>query len=108
MSKSKKIVQEVAAILGISRSWINKYTVVTVIFIVWVMFFDKHNMFAVQRIKSNMAKLEMEKESLNEEIAQALKDLEDLKYNKEKFAREKHLMHLENEEIILIEQNSKK
>ena len=108
MSKSKKIVQEIASITGISGNWINKYTVVTVIFIVWVMFFDKHNVFAVQRIKTNMAKLEKEKETLNEEIEQSLKDLEDLKYNQEKFAREKHLMHLENEEIILIEQNSKK
>jgi hypothetical protein len=36
-----------------------------------------------------------------------LKDREDLRYNKEKFAREKHLMHLPGEEIILIEQTKK-
>ncbi|HRO09053.1 MAG TPA: hypothetical protein PK047_09305 [Saprospiraceae bacterium] len=108
MSKNKKIIQELASILGISGNWINKYTVVTVFFIVWVMFFDEHNVFAIQRIKSNMVKLEMEKKALNDEIAQSLKDIEDLKNNQEKFAREKHLMHLDNEEIILIEQKNKK
>lgn len=108
MSKSKKIFQEVASILGISNNWLNKYTVVTVFFIVWVMFFDEHNIFTIQRINSNMAKLEKEKLDLNEEIAQSLKDIEDLRYNQEKFAREKHLMHLDNEEIILIEQTNKK
>lgn len=108
MSKSKKILQEAASILGISSNWLNKYTVVTVFFIVWVMFFDEHNVFAIQRINSNMAKLEKEKQDLNEEIAQSLKDIEDLRYNQEKFAREKHLMHLDNEEIILIEQTNKK
>jgi hypothetical protein len=51
--------------------------------------------------------LEKEKEQLDQEIAQALKDREDLRYNKEKFAREKHLMHLPGEEIILIEQTKK-
>ncbi len=108
MSKSKKIIQELANLLGISNNWLNKYTVVTVFFIVWVLFFDEHNVFAVERIKMNMAKLEAEKVQLNEEIAQSLKDIEDLKYNQEKFAREKHLMHLDNEEIILIEQTNKK
>lgn len=108
MSKSKKILQEAASILGISNNWLNKYTVVTVFFIVWVMFFDEHNVFAIQRINSNMAKLEKEKLDLNEEIAQSIKDIEDLRYNQEKFAREKHLMHLDNEEIILIEQTNKK
>ena len=52
--------------------------------------------------------MEQEKERLNDEIAQALKDKEDLKNNHEKFAREKHLMHLPGEEIILIESKKDK
>jgi hypothetical protein len=108
MSKGKKIIQEVANLMGISNGWLNKYTVVTVFFIVWVAFFDEHNLFAIERIKMNMAKLEAEKQQLNEEIVQSLKDIEDLKHNQIKFAREKHLMHLDNEEIILIDQTNKK
>lgn len=107
MTKDKKIIEEIASISGISSKWINKFTIVTVLFIVWMTFFDEHNVFAYQRHKANIAKLEQEKSQLNEEITQALKDLEDLKNNKEKFAREKHLMHLPGEEIILIEEPKK-
>lgn len=105
MAKDKKIKEEVASVLGISPKWINKYTIVTVLFMVWLAFFDKHNIFAYQKLKGTITKMEQEKERLNDEIAQALKDKEDLRNNHEKFAREKHLMHLPGEEIILIEEN---
>lgn len=107
MAKDKKIMEEVAALVGISASWLNKYTVVTAFFIVWVTFFDKHNIFAYQKLKGTITNMEHEKEVLNEDIAQALKDKQDLNHNHEKFAREKHLMHLPGEEIILIEQKNK-
>jgi cell division protein DivIC len=107
MAKDKKILDEIATLVGISPSWINKYTIVTVCFIVWVAFFDKHNIFAYQKLNGTISRMEMEKEHLNDEIVQALKDKEDLKNNQEKFAREKHLMHLPGEEIILIEQKKK-
>lgn len=108
MSKDKKILEELASIAGISPSWINKYTIVTAMFIVWLTFFDKHNIFAYQKLKGTISMMEAEKAELNEEISQALKDKLDLNHNHEKFAREKHLMHLPNEEIILIEQKNKK
>jgi len=107
MAKDKKLLTEFASLIGISPSWINKYTIVTVFFIVWVTFFDKHNIFAYQKLNSTITRMEQEKEQLNEEIVQALKDKEDLNNNHEKFAREKHLMHLPGEEIILIEQKKK-
>lgn len=107
MARDKNILNDVAALMGISSSWINKYTIVTILFIVWVTFFDKHNIFAYQKLKGTITKMEQEKESLNEEIVQALKDKEDLNHNHEKFAKEKHLMHMPGEEIILIEQKNK-
>ncbi|MBK8349620.1 MAG: septum formation initiator family protein [Saprospiraceae bacterium] len=108
MAKDKKILDEVASLIGISPAWLNKYTLVTVMFIVWVSFFDKHNIFAYQKLKGTISRMEQEKEKLNEDIAQTLKDKEDLNHNHQKFAREKHLMHLEDEEIILIEQKKSK
>ncbi len=107
MAKDRKLLDEFAHLVGISSSWINKYTVTTVLFIVWVTFFDKHNIFAYQKLNGTINKMEKEKERLNDDIAQALKDKEDLINNQEKFAREKHLMHLEGEEVILIEQKKK-
>jgi cell division protein DivIC len=104
MSKEKNIKSELARIIGIPVKWINKYSIVTVLFIIWVAFFDQHNIFTYQKLKGNIVRMEQEKERLNDEIARALKDKEDLKNNHEKFAREHHLMHLPGEEIILIEQ----
>ena len=54
-----------------------------------------------------VTQMELEKERLNDEIAQTLIDKKDLELDHEKFAREKHLMHLSDEEIILIEKNKK-
>ena len=107
MSKNKKIQEEVSKIMGISPSLINKYTIVTALFIVWVTFFDKHNIFAYQKLKGMVTQMELEKERLNDEIAQTLIDKKDLELDHEKFAREKHLMHLSDEEIILIEKKKK-
>ncbi len=105
--KNKKIIEDLADFIGISSSWINKFTVVTMLFIVWLAFFDKHNIFAHQKLKSTISKLEKEKASLNEDIATALQDREDLDKDIEKFAKEKHLMKLPNEEIILIDKKKK-
>jgi cell division protein FtsB len=104
MSKDKKIQEDVASMLGVAPKWVNKYTIVTMLFIVWVSFFDKHNIFAYQKLKGTITKMEKEKESLNAEIVQTIKDKSDLELDHEKFAREKHLMHKSDEEIILIEQ----
>lgn len=106
--KDKKILEDVAHFIGISSSWINKFTVVTVAFIVWLAFFDKHNIFAHQKLKSTITNLEREKDKLDEDISMALKDKEDLDKDIEKFAKEKHLMHLPQEEIILIDKKKKK
>lgn len=103
INKVKNIKEEVASYLGISSSWLNKYTIVTAIFMVWVTFFDHHNVFAYQKLKSTIHKLENEKLALEGEIHQALNDKLDLESNYEKFAREKKLMHLPDEEVILID-----
>jgi cell division protein DivIC len=105
--KNKKITEDVAEFMGISSSWINKFTIVTVLFIVWLAFFDKHNIFAHQKLKSTVSKLEKEKEKLNQDISLALQDREDLDKDIEKFAKEKHLMKKPGEEIILIETKKK-
>lgn len=99
----KTFKEDIASYLGISNSWLNKYTIVTAVFIVWVTFFDHHNVFAYQKLKTTIHKLEKEKLAIEGDIHQALNDKLDLESNYEKFAREKKLMHLPDEEVILIE-----
>jgi cell division protein DivIC len=108
MSQNKKQKEAIASMIGIPPVWINKFSIVTVVFVVWMTFFDQHNIFAFLRLQGVVKKMEVEKKTYNEQIAQAIKDKADLDNDKEKFAREKHLMHKPDEEIILIETNKKK
>jgi cell division protein DivIC len=103
MENKKKTHEEIADLIGVPVKWINKYAIVTTLFVVWMVFFDQHNVFAYLRLQGMIQKLELEKKSYLADIDQAIKDKQDLANDKEKFAREKHLMHRADEEIILIE-----
>lgn len=103
MVKSTKLKEDLADVLGVPSQWLNKYTLVTGIFMVWVIFFDKHNIFAYQKLKGSIARMEMQKEELGEAIEKAQKDKENLLHNQEGFARSIHLMAKPDEEIIIIE-----
>ncbi len=108
MENNKKQKEDIATMIGVPSRWINKFSVVTTLFIVWMTFFDQHNIFSYLRLQGVINKMEVEKTTYNDQIAQAIKDKHDLDNDKEKFAREKHLMHKPDEEIILIETNKQK
>jgi cell division protein FtsB len=86
---------------------LNKYLIVFLAFVVFVTFFDEHNL--IQRWKSyqKINQLEEELDFYKEEIkATKLKknQLQSSKENLEKFAREHYLMHKENEDIFIIKE----
>ena len=108
MAENKKLQKEIASVLGISTKWINKYRVTSILFLVWILFLDKHNFFAYQKLQNTIDKMEQEKIELDNQIQQALLDKKDLEENHEKFAREKHLMHKQDEEIIIIQDKKNK
>jgi cell division protein FtsB len=85
----------------------NKYTIVFVVFTVFVTFFDEHNL--IQRWKTNQKIIRMEKELkfFQEEIKttkQKKNELESSDENLEKFAREHYLLKKENEDIFIIKE----
>lgn len=100
--------KEVSKWLGIPSTWINKYSVVSVLFLTWILFLDKYNVFAYNKLTGIIHRLEDEKVDYQEKISQALLDKKDLESDAEKFAREKHLMHKPNEEIVLIQKQKEK
>lgn len=100
--------KEVSTWLGIPTSWLNKYSVVSVLFLVWILFLDKYNVFAYNKLNGIIHRLEDEKKDYEVKIKQALLDKKDLESDHEKFAREKHLMHKPNEEIVLIQKQNAK
>jgi cell division protein FtsB len=83
----------------------NKYVLTTLVFFIWLMFFDRHDIISQVKLRKELKKLEEEKEFYLREIAKDSKNLNELLTNPktlEKFAREKYLMKKENEDIFVI------
>ena len=83
----------------------DKYVLATIVFLVWLTFFDRNDFFAQHTYSSKLNELETEKRYYIEEIQknrQAFLSLMGSKKNLEKFAREKYLMKKDNEDIFLV------
>src|SRR6056297_3404625 len=87
----------------------NKYIITFLVFLIWLLFFDRNNL--VDRIKevSYYNQLEKDKKYFKERIDEDSKRLEQLKTNNknlEKFAREQYLMKKADEDIfVVVEEN---
>lgn len=86
---------------------INKYAITTLIFIFWMTFFDKYNLFAQFGMMSDLRKLKQEKSMYEEKIERLKKEKDAFDNNLEKYAREKYLMHKPNEEVYIVLDKSK-
>lgn len=94
-------------LLGLFR---NKYFVVSLAFLVWMVFFDKNDLFSQYQYHHQLSKLKKELDFYLKETAKVNKDLTELTSNKEqleKFAREKYLMKKENEDVFVIVKDKK-
>jgi cell division protein FtsB len=94
-------------LLGLFR---NKYFVVTVAFAVWMVFFDKNDLFSQYQYHSQLSKLKHERNYYQKETAKVHQELDELTTNKEmleKFAREKYLMKKDNEDVFVIVKDKK-
>lgn len=83
----------------------NKYTYVTFAFILYLLFFDQHNLISQYKLRAELNELEQSKEWYLEQIEQTRSDLDELLTDDEqleKFAREKYLMKKDGEEIFVI------
>lgn len=93
-----------ARIVQFSRSrWINKFTLAFIGFLVWITLFDKHNLITQWHLRSTVCNLESEIEGYALELEQVRLEKKHLQQDPEKYAREKYLMHKENEDVFLIE-----
>ncbi|WP_342329389.1 septum formation initiator family protein [Pedobacter sp. FW305-3-2-15-E-R2A2] len=83
----------------------NKYFLSVAAFIVWMLFFDKNDMLSQYEFRSEVNKLQEEKDFYERETATVKKDLNELNTNlntAEKFAREKYFMKRDNEDVFVI------
>ncbi len=84
----------------------NKYVIAVSAFALWILFFDRNDLFTQWDRKSELEKLEASKEYYETEIASIRKELSDLQNNPavlEKFARENFYLKKPNEEVFIVE-----
>jgi len=83
----------------------NKFFIVTVAFIVWMLFFDKNDLISQYEYRKKVNTLKEERDFFTKETEKVSKDLDELNSNPkklEKFAREKYLMKKDNEDVFVI------
>ena len=83
----------------------NKYLILFLLFILWVVFIDDYNLINQSKIKNTVDELKSQKEFYINEIKSDSTELYLLLNDpaeQERFAREKFLMKKENEDIFII------
>ena len=89
----------------------NKYFLAVVAFAVWMMFFDKNDMLSQYEYRTEVNKLQQEKDFYTKETAMVKKDLSEIDSNLntvEKFAREKYYMKKDNEDVFIVVKDEEK
>ena len=84
----------------------NKYSLSLIVFFVWIVFFDSHNLIERTINLRKIHRLENDKIFYEEKIKSDRAQLEELQSNPanlEKFARENYLMKKDNEDVFVIE-----
>jgi cell division protein FtsB len=85
----------------------NKYLLVVIGLVVWLLYFDKNDVFTQFELISKCHKLNVEKEYYISEIENNKKEIVELQTNKkslETFSREKYYMKRDNEDVFVFVQ----
>ena len=88
----------------------NKYFLAVIAFAVWMLFFDKNDMLSQFEYRTEVKKLQEEKDFYLKETAGVKKDLSEIDSNlntAEKFAREKYFMKKDNEDVFVVIKSEK-
>lgn len=83
----------------------NKYLFAFLLFSIWMIFLDEHNILFLRQNLNKLKKYRVESVYYKKKIekeAQKLKELQDDSKNLEKYAREQFLMKKKDEDIFLI------
>jgi cell division protein FtsB len=94
-----KVVKKILSVLK------NKYLLTTVGLTVWILFFDKNDLFTQLEFRKEVKVLQEDRNYYANEIKSITSDLRELSSNPktlEKFAREKYYMKRDNEDIFVL------
>lgn len=83
----------------------NKYFITTLVFIIWMTFFDPKDWGLIADRLNKLSELEKSEKLLNSQIVETKSELSMLKADAqsiERYAREKYLMKKDNETIFIV------
>ncbi len=83
----------------------NKYLIVLLVVLVWLLFFDSHNLVQQWRMQRQLKELRQERDFYLEEIRRDSAAIEELQNDPdalERYAREVFLMKKEGEDVFII------
>ena len=101
----KKILAKIKAKYPFLKWITNRFVLVTLFFITWLLFFDTYAFLDYKAINEEISKLEENRDYYKDEILkdeQTIKKLHRME-EVEKYAREKYYMKRENEDIYIID-----
>lgn len=84
----------------------NKFLLATTCFVVWMLFFDRNDLFTQMDRRSELREMKQSRAFYQKQIEENQKFSKDLQFNAsaiEKYAREKYLMKRDNEDLFLVQ-----
>ena len=82
--------------------WVNKFTIAACVFLVWMMFFDKHNMMVQFELRKRASVLKEQIATDKVNLQAARDELKIIKEEQELYARKKYKMHKPDEEVFVV------
>lgn len=98
-----KVIKKIPGIL------FNRYFIVSIVFVVWMLFFDQRDYFQQKASAEELKKIQSSIKYYDDEINSTknqLKNLQSSPTSIEKFGRERYLLKREGEELYLFEDTS--
>lgn len=100
---------------GKSNRWykilLNKYLIVSVFFVVWMIFFDQNSYFIHKELDKEIKSLSQDKEYYEGKLEKESIQIHQMKTNVseiERVARERHYLKKEDEDVFIIEEKKVK
>ena len=85
------------------RKWIaNKYFLTALLFLIWMLFFDQHNLFTRNSLNRTCSELKEEKKFYESEIAKLESQKANFEENLEEIAREEYFLKKKEEDVFII------
>ena len=81
----------------------NRYYLVLIVFVLWILIFDKANAWSQYKLQYTIKRLQEDKVFYQNKLKEVQQEKLDIQSDKEKFAREHYYMKANDEDVFVIE-----